>query len=136
MAEGILQAMFRDHPAVNISSAGTHAVEGNPATEFAMITASEQGIDLSGHRARVLTRDLIHESTIILCMEPLHVEWVLAMNRSADGKVFNLAEFSGKENPLTYIFDPYGASIREYRECFRTISGCLSGFKGSRRQRL
>lgn len=128
MAEGILRTMLRDNHTVSISSAGTHAIDGNPATEFALIAAAEQGIDISGHRARLLNAGLILESTIILCMEPLHAEWVLSIDPSATGRVVNLAEFSDEENPLNMISDPYGASISEYRGCITDINMCLQNF--------
>lgn len=132
MAEGILRRIFRDNHTIIISSAGTHAIDGNPAAEFALITAAENGIDISGHRARLLNADLVLKSKIILCMEPLHVEWVLSIDHSAFAKVFNLAEFSGQGNPIKSISDPYGASIREYRECFKVIDTCLSDFQTSK----
>jgi protein-tyrosine-phosphatase len=134
MAEGILRSMLSGNHGISVSSAGTHALGGNPATEFAIIAAWEQGIDISGHRARILTADSIKNSNIILCMEPSHVEWVLSQGVSPADRVYTLAEFSGSPEKRETIPDPYGCSIREYRACFHDIYLCLSKFVSSHRR--
>jgi protein-tyrosine phosphatase len=136
MAEGILRKMLSPGPDIIVSSAGTHALEGNPAAEFAIIAARECGIDISGHRARMLTRDDIEDSGIILCMEPFHVEWVLSVDLAASGRIYNLAEFSGGYVARKTIPDPYGCSLREYRECFRDIQLCLGNFIAAKKECL
>ncbi len=127
MAEGILRKVLIGAP---VSSAGTHALEGNPASEFAVIAAREKGIDISGHRARMLTSGAVRTSDIILCMEPYHAEQVLELDTSAYRKVFNLADFSGTVK-MKEIPDPYGCGLREYRECLRDIERCVLGFLDS-----
>src|SRR5512135_3546534 len=77
MAEGIFRALLAGRKAMEVSSAGTHALIGNQATDFALIAAAENGIDISGHRARMLGAHLIRASSLIFCMEPSQVELVL-----------------------------------------------------------
>ena len=127
IAEGILKKLLADSHSIKISSAGTHALDGNPASEFALITAHENGIDISGHCSRPLDKKLIRNSNFILCMEPIQIEWILSLDPSVYEKVYNLAEFSGDENKKK-IPDPYGSSLREYRECFKDIALCLNSF--------
>ena len=134
MAEGILRQMFSANYDITVSSAGTQAIEGNRATDFAVIAAREHGIDISRHRARMLTTDDIENSRIILCMEPSHVEWVLATDVSASGRIYTLAEFSGGPSKRKTIPDPYGCSLREYRECFDDIHLCLGNFIASKKE--
>jgi len=128
MAEGILSAIFQSDPSMTISSAGTHAVAGNPATEFAIFASRERGIDITGHSARLLDSVLISGSDIILCMEPSHVEWVLSIDSSIYETVYNLADFSEVAGSGRKIADPYGCSLREYRECFDAINACIKSF--------
>ncbi len=128
MAEGIFRALLKKIPGASVSSAGTHAQTGNPATEFAVIAAGENGIDISGHRARMIGEEAIRASGIILCMEPYHVEQILEIDVSADSKTLNLAEFSGALKGRNKISDPYGCSLREYRECFKDIDICIRNF--------
>jgi protein-tyrosine-phosphatase len=134
MAEGILRSILSGDHGINVASAGTHALEGNPATEFAVIAARERGIDISGHRARMLTTESIINSQIILCMEPSHVEWVLSRVVSAADQIYTLAEFSGGLKKRETIPDPYGCSLREYRACFNDIYLCLSKFISSKKE--
>lgn len=131
MAEGVLRALLSEIPGLGISSAGTQAVVGNPATEFAIIAACERGIDISRHRARMIGEEIIRGSGIILCMEPSHVEYILELDISAESKTLNLAEFSDGRKRLKKIADPYGCGLREYRECFEDISVCIRNFVNS-----
>jgi protein-tyrosine phosphatase len=128
MAEGILRAIFQADPFMTVLSAGTHAVAGNPATEFAILASQEKGIDIRGHSARPLDRVLVSGSDIILCMEPSHAEWVLSIDSSIYEKVYNLADFSGIACIGGKIADPYGCSLREYRVCFDAINACINSF--------
>jgi protein-tyrosine-phosphatase len=126
MAEGILSRMPGTFPHVKASSAGTYALDGYPPSEFSVIACRERGIDISGHRAKRLEEGIIGGSDIIICMEPVHVEMVLSLDASAAGKIYNLADFSGGR--LKKIADPYGCSLREYRQCFRDILDCIGEF--------
>lgn len=126
MAEGILREMRSTSTRVMVSSAGTHALDGNPPSEFAVIACREEGIDIAGHRARRFDEEVARESHLIVCMEPVHIELVLALDSSAAGRIYNLADFSGGK--LKRIADPYGCSLREYRQCFDDIRVCLRRF--------
>lgn len=128
MAEGIIRKLLGPARPVLISSAGTHALVGNPATEFAVISAFERGVDISGHKARKLSQRLILDSDIILCMEPSHIEWVISAEPSSCRRVYNLADFSGNRKKLKEIFDPYGCSLREFRTCIEDIDLCIRNF--------
>jgi protein-tyrosine-phosphatase len=127
MAEGILKTMIGETAMISISSAGTHALQGNPASEFALIAAYEQGIDISEHQSRALNEELIRANTMILCMEPIHIEWILSVDSSAGETVYSLPAFS-ENSKLKKIPDPYGSSLGAYRECFSTIHDCLARF--------
>ncbi len=126
MAEGILKKLLKNGSAAAVSSSGTHAIEGNAASEFSVMASAENGVDISGHRARILTPAMIEESDVILCMERSHVERVLSLDAAAHERVFNLADFS--DGRLRNIADPYGCSLREYRECFGDIRSCIDNF--------
>jgi protein-tyrosine-phosphatase len=127
MAEGILKKFLEGRTNAPVSSSGTHALIGNPASEFSVIACGESGVDISRHRAKMLTPEMIRTSDIILCMEHYHVERVLSVDVQAHERVFNLADFSGTRR-MKGIPDPYGCSLREYRECFRDIKRCIDNF--------
>lgn len=130
MAEGILKKVLENDQRTKISSAGTHALDGNSASEFAVIAALENGIDISGHCARKLDIGNINVSSIIFCMENSHVESVLSLVPAQHRRVFNLADFSDNRR-VKEIPDPYGCSLREYRECFNLIELCIDNFMQS-----
>ena len=44
---------------IEVGSAGTAAWEGAPASDGALLVALEHHVDLSGHHARLLTRELL-----------------------------------------------------------------------------
>jgi len=61
MAETLLREALaaRGVDQVTVSSAGTGAWEGAPASEGAYLVGLEHGLDMSAHRAQLLTRDIV-----------------------------------------------------------------------------
>src|SRR5438445_1417831 len=55
-----------------VASAGTGAWDGAPVSEGAYLVGLERGLDLSGHRARLLTRELVDGADLILTMARHH----------------------------------------------------------------
>ena len=70
MAEALFRAGAGEAglTSLEVGSAGTGALPGAPASEGAYLVMLERGVDLSAHRARLLTRELIEESDVILTM--------------------------------------------------------------------
>src|SRR5437879_12640152 len=52
--------------AIEVSSAGTGAWDGAPVSEGAYLVGLERGLDLSGQRAQLLTRQMVDEADLIL----------------------------------------------------------------------
>lgn len=99
---------------IEVSSAGTGAWEGAPASEGAYLVALEHGLDLSGHRARLLTTEVIAESDLILTMARHHRARVLELG--AAGPVHLLGEYAGRSGAGAEVADPFGADLEMYRE--------------------
>lgn len=81
-------------PPVTFSSAGTHALAGNPATDVTMRTLRIAGIDLTRHRSRELDRRVVADADLVLTMTREHIAAVLANDRSAGRRTFTLAAFA------------------------------------------
>lgn len=129
MAEAILKKMVPMEADIRVFSAGSHAREGNLATENSILVSRDAGIDLSSHRARKLTTDMAREADMILAMEPLHTEHVLSLDIWVKDKTFNLIRFAqDHQGDGDLIPDPYGGSLREYQICFRKIDECVNNF--------
>src|SRR5881409_4072118 len=79
---------------VAVSSAGTGAWDGAPASEGAYLVGLERGLDLSGHRARLLTRELVEKADLILTMARHHRARVDELG--GEGKVSVLGEYAGR----------------------------------------
>jgi protein-tyrosine-phosphatase len=98
---------------IEVSSAGTGAWDGAPASEGAYLVALEQGLDLSGHRARLLTRDLVEQSDLILTMARHHRARVDELG--GEGHVFVFGEYAGREGDAAEVSDPFGGDLEVYR---------------------
>ena len=122
MAEGILKKLLKtnkiDH--IVVGSAGTMAPIGMPPTNYAILTTVERGVDISSHRAKLLTAEMTHEADLILVMEEAHRRFVENLLPSAKNKTSLLTSFprnkSGKD-----IDDPIGGDLDTYRKCYQII---------------
>jgi protein-tyrosine-phosphatase len=115
MAEAIARkiAIERGLTEVEASSAGTSAHEGMPASDGALLVGMERNMDLSGHRARTLSRDIVREADLILAMGPHHLERIEALGGA--GHAFLLADFASRGGSVRAINDPVGAELEVYR---------------------
>jgi len=95
-AEALARRELAHYPGVplEVSSAGSHALEGNPAASRSMLAASTRGASLERHFARELTRRRVRSAGLILCMAAEHRPFVLSYDRSAANRTFLLATFA------------------------------------------
>jgi protein-tyrosine-phosphatase len=104
---------------VTVSSAGTGAWDGAPISEASYLVGLEQGIDLSNHRARLLTRDLVRGADLILVMSGHHLARVTELG--GEDKVHLLGAYAGRDEKQREIGDPYGADLSTYRATFAEL---------------
>ena len=95
-AEALARRELARYPGapLEVSSAGSHALEGNPAASRSMLAASTRGASLERHFARELTRRRVRSAGLILCMAAEHRPFVLSYDRSAADRTFLLATFA------------------------------------------
>jgi protein-tyrosine phosphatase len=95
-AEALARRELARYPGVplEVSSAGSHALEGNPAASRSMLAASTRGASLERHFARELTRRRVRSAGLILCMAAEHRPFVLSYDRSAANRTYLLAAFA------------------------------------------
>ncbi|OQB27529.1 MAG: Low molecular weight protein-tyrosine-phosphatase YwlE [Chloroflexi bacterium ADurb.Bin180] len=116
MAAGLFfDRLVRDNAqrAVRVRSAGTWALEDQPASAYALQVMAERGLDISAHRGHNLTQTTVDETDLILVMTLRHKEALVQDFQGAEGKVHLL---SGMAGPTYDVQDPYGGSIVEYRQ--------------------
>ena len=118
MAEAILRQVLAVRGAADISvgSAGTGAWDGAPVSEGAYLVALERGLDLSGHRARLLTTEMIEGASLILTMSRHHRARVVELGGGE--KAHLIGEFAGRSGPEAEVPDPFGADLEAYRASF------------------
>ena len=104
---------------VEIASAGTSAWEGAPASDGALLVGMEHGLDLSNHRAQLLSRDLVAESDVVLAMGPHHLERVEALGGTA--KAWTLTGYASHGKNDRAISDPVGAELTVYRATYTEL---------------
>src|SRR5258708_3166420 len=116
LAEALLHRALeqRSVEGVSVTSAGTGAWDGAPASEGAYLVGLERGLDLSGHRARLLTRELVEEADLILTMARHHRARVDELG--GEGRVFVLGEYGGREGDEAEVSDPFGGDLDVYRD--------------------
>lgn len=93
---------------VSVLSAGSFAMPGARATPQAVEALRGLGSDLTSHRSRPLTVELIHQADMIFTMGRSHAMAVAALVPSATEKVSTL-------DPRGDIDDPIGSDVTVYK---------------------
>jgi protein-tyrosine phosphatase len=150
-AEALARRELARYPGapIQLSSAGSHALEGNPAASRSMLAASSRGASLERHFARELTRRRVRGADLILCMAAEHRPFVLSYDRAAASKTFLLASFArvasqwdwlttspadlvglaaehAREQPGDDIDDPLGQSSEAYAACAERLDSLVT----------
>lgn len=115
MAEAIARkiAIERGLPDLEVSSAGTSAWDGAPASDGALLVGMERRFDLGSHRSRALTRAMVEEADAIFTMGPHHLERVEALGGRA--KAYLLTAYPSPGGSGRAIADPMGGDLDLYR---------------------
>ena len=102
-----------------VLSAGIWATEGAPASDNAIATMAERGIDIGDHRSRSLETEDVAGTDLILVMTREHARLIRHTWSQYAWKVHLLSEMTGKRRDVA---DPYRGSMDEYRACADVMS--------------
>src|SRR5437870_8755482 len=121
LAAALLQRALaqRGIDGLDVASAGTGAWDGAPVSEGAYLVGLERGLDLSAHRARLLTRELVEEADLILTMARHHRPRVDELR--GEGRLFVLGEYVGPGGDEES--DPFGGVLEVYRDTCQELEG-------------
>lgn len=125
MAMAILDRKIRekDFPGDwKVTSAGTWARNGIPASEHGRNIMNDWGMDISGHRSRIVNHDMLHDADLVLTMEQGHKEALRAEFPDVAGKVFLLTEMIGISSDIR---DPYGGPVADYLETAQELDSLI-----------
>ena len=141
--------MSRTWVPIQVSSAGSHALEGNPPASRSLLAASARGASLERHFARELTRRRVRAADLVLCMAAEHRPFVLSYDRAAAGRTFLLASFArvvdqwgwlatspaelvalaaghAREQDGDDVVDPLGRPAEVYAACAERLDGLVT----------
>lgn len=99
---------------ISVVSAGSFAMPGSRATPAAVDALKDLGADLSKHRSRPLSVELIHQADLIFTMGRSHAAAVTSLVPSAAEKTATL-------DPGGDIEDPIGGDLSLYQDLAGTL---------------
>ncbi len=121
MAKGILEKFLKQSglsEKVSVDSAGTGSYRGILAAPNTVHVMKEEGVDVSAHKGKPITMELLEKSDFIFVMEHAHKNIILNMMPVVGSKARLLKENNG-------IADPIGRSLEEYRHIKNIIKDCV-----------
>jgi protein-tyrosine-phosphatase len=125
LAEVIFRALAAKAE-IEVASAGTFAMPGQPASRHSQGLAKERGLDLSGHRSRPLDEAEVQRADWVFAMSRNHLADVLDLCPEAEGKTFLVSHLSPSESLRGEdIADPFGGDLKDYRDMMHDLDLCL-----------
>ncbi|MCX7703403.1 MAG: L-threonylcarbamoyladenylate synthase [Planctomycetota bacterium] len=130
MAEALLRMRLSEALGINIKelesegfyilSAGTAATEGMRASENAFQTMLEYGYDLSAHRSRHLSPQMLEDADLIIVMGDYHRKHIESVNPALLSKV-ELLHPQGIEDPIGQPIEVYRNVAAKINDSLKTI---------------
>ena len=110
-----------------ITSAGTWATDGMPASLNSIAVMDEKGINIQDHRSQIVSSELLQKHNLVLTMEKGHKEALQVEFPKWADRVYLLSEMIGGSFDID---DPYTGTIDDYRVIADDLDQLLSdGFK-------
>jgi protein-tyrosine-phosphatase len=117
LAERILKARIKEQGWRNfrVASAGTGAVEGEPASGSSKRAARKIGVSLAGFRSKPVTASRVARADLILTMTYAHKHDIEMRWPEAAGKTHAISDYTGSGRGS--IIDPIGGPDKVYEAC-------------------
>lgn len=96
---------------VVVETAGTHALDNQPPTRLAQEVMAARGIDITDHRARTATPEMLAQADVILVMSEQQRQTLFHRLPDALPRILLLSELVGEHKDIP---DPYGGPREEY----------------------
>jgi protein-tyrosine-phosphatase len=106
-----------------IESAGTWALEGEPAMTYVQELLQQKGIDISKHLSQQVSEQLLNQFNLILTMERGQKEGLKVEFPNLANRIFLLSEMVGQ---VFDIRDPVGGPAIEYAATLREIEKLIT----------
>lgn len=129
MAEAVLKGMLAEElqvpvdqlgsAGVSVISAGVATGGGSPASPEAVRAVAELGLDLSQHRSRTATVEMLERADVVLTMTQGHRATIVSQAPSLSELVQTLSP-DGRD-----VDDPIGGPASVYQSCLKQIRGAI-----------
>lgn len=117
MAAALLQHALAAQPeplrSLKVTSAGVVARGGEAVSENSVLALKKVGIDISGHRSRALTQDMLDEAFAVICMTESHRAMIQVQAEPVPEHLYLFREFLPGDGDRE-IADPFGGPLRLY----------------------
>lgn len=119
MAEGLLAHALSGQTGslryLRVSSAGIAARPGEFVSANSVAALKKVGLDISGHRARALTQELLDRALVVLCMTRSHSQSISFQASPVPERMHLFRDFL-PEGAAREIADPFGGSLKHYEQ--------------------
>ena len=130
MAEGYLKYRLKElskSDEIVVTSAGTHAVQGEESPKHAKLAIARYGVNIETHTATILEKSNLENADYILVMTERHKKNIIDRYPKIKDKVKLLGEYA-KDKEYEEIDDPWGYSYNVYENCAKEIVDSIEGF--------
>jgi protein-tyrosine-phosphatase len=144
MAGAMLEAR---RPDVDVITAGTHVVDGQPTSWRTRDALATVGLDATGHRSAQLRARDLPATDVVVAMAGEHVHWMRRYHPDAADRTVTLhrlcRDLGDGDRPLTErlalldaatvhlepwedVADPAGGELPDYVACVRELDGLVA----------
>ena len=106
-----------------VRSAGFVPTEGRPSPELAVETASAYGVDLSSHRSKAVTTELLDWSDVVFVMDVDNYHRLRNHDRDVLDRTYFLNALN--DGGRFEVDDPYRGDSRAYGDAYADIAGAV-----------
>lgn len=119
MAEGLLAHALSGQAGplryLQVTSAGIAARPGETVSANSVAALRKVGLDISTHRARALTQEMLDRALVVLCMTHAHTQ-AIAFQASPVPERLHLFRDFLPDGASREIADPYGGALPHYEQ--------------------
>jgi low molecular weight protein-tyrosine phosphatase len=109
---------------IDVQSAGFAGFNRQPPAE-AMAAAERHGLDLTNHRSRLMTADLVRAANLIVVMDPVQRRLVCERFGRRPTDVILLGDFDPSPLETRTIRDPVDQSREVFDQVYERIARCV-----------
>ena len=103
------------------ASAGVAAHEDSPASDTAIAVARQAGLDLSQHRARLVTRQMVLQAVLLLALVESQRRFIRRLAPEVRERVHGLRAYATRGAEHGEVADPIGGDAARYRRTLEEI---------------